>query len=113
MTYKARRTPLARKLYEVWGIDSNFNVVVFRKDGSCLGIPLKLFHRQPLPDYLRWLASGGEPQYLPYELRSSLPSGVWDSVPGSYLPSHVLDLAYVLLPKPNGYLLRFLALLCW
>ena len=24
MMYKARRTPLARKLYEVWGIDSNF-----------------------------------------------------------------------------------------
>ena len=50
---------------------------------------------------------------MPYELRSSLPTGRWDSVPGCYLPSHVLDLAYVLISKPTGSLLRSLALLCW
>lgn len=44
---------------------------------------------------MRWIASKGELPYLPYELRISLPVGKWDSVPGCYLPSHCLELAWV------------------
>jgi len=138
MSYQARRTPLAQSLHDVWGIDIDFKgeywkdycmvkgeedeksswcdkytTVVFRKGDDWRGRPQQRFHRQPLPDFIRWLTSGGELHYLPYELRSSLPTGRWDSVPGCYLPSHVLNLAYVLMAKPTGSLLRSLALLCW
>lgn len=59
------------------------------------GTPQQRFHRQPLPDFMRWIASKGELPYLPYELRMSLPVGKWDSVPGCYLPSHCLEVAWV------------------
>ncbi len=42
--------------------------------------------------------------YLPFEQQTDLEKGVWDSVEGCFLPSHVLNLAY---------LLRSLALLSW
>ena len=46
---------------------------------------------QPLPDYLRWLRTG-ELHYLPLKEREELDSGVWDEVPGTFLPSSILDL---------------------
>ena len=62
---------------------------------------------------MRWITSKGELHYLPYEIRISRPLGKWDSVPGCYLPSHCLDLAYVLFEKPKGTLLQCLSLLAW
>ena len=74
---------------------------------------IRRIHLQPLSDFMGWITSKGELNYLPYELKISLPPGEWDSVPGCYLPSHCLDVAYVLLEKPKGTFLRCLSLLAW
>ena len=138
MSYRARQTPLAKSLHEVWEIEQDYSdeywcdytmlkgegedtsswcdkytTVIFRKGDDWRGSPQQRIHRQPLPDFVRWVTSNGELHYLPYELRTSLPVGKWDSVAGCYLPSHCLDLAYVLLDKPTGTLLRCLSLLAW
>ena len=118
--HRSKQTPLAQSLHDVWGIDLNYTeywsdyimvkgkeeersswcdkytTVVFEKGEDWPGSPQQRFHRHPLPDFMRWIASKGELQYLPYELRATVPTGKWDSLPGCYLPSQSLDLAYVL-----------------
>lgn len=86
---------------------------IFRKGDDWRGTQQQRIHLQPLSDFMGWITSKGELNYLPYELKISLPPGKWDSVPGCYLPSHCLDVAYVLLEKPKGTFLRCLSLLAW
>ena len=91
-----------------------FMTVVFRKAEVSRGRQQCQNHQQPLPDFRRWLYSKGKLHCLPYEgKRLRFPNRPWNSVPGYYLPSHILDLAYALMPKPSGALRRPLALLCW
>lgn len=90
-----------------------YTTVIFRNRDDCRGPPQEPMHRQPLPDYMRWLETGGELHYLQHDARKSLTTGRWDTIQGCFLPSHCLDLAYVLLSKPTGFLLRSLALLSW
>lgn len=129
MSYKARDTSLLQMLHDVWDIETKFKgnywddyavvkgeesirsswcdkytTVIFRNGDDWRGDPQQRMHHQPLPDYMRWLESGGELHYLPYEARKSLTNGRWDNIPGCFLPSHCLDLAYVLMPKPTGFL---------
>ena len=138
MSYAVKQNSLSQALHDVWGVNTNFEeeywrdysmlkddesersswcdkymTVVFRKGDASSGSQQHRIHRQPLPDFMRWLDSNGELHYLPYEQRLCFPNGPWDSVPGCYLPSHILDLAYVLMPKPARAVLRSLALLCW
>ena len=139
MSYRARGTPLAQSLHDVWAIDldytgeywwdykvikgeddeersswcDKYTTVIFRKRDDWRGTQQQRIHLQPLPDFMRWITSKGELHYLPYKLRISLPLGKWDSVPGCYLPSHCLELAYFLLEKCKGTLLRCLSLLAW
>lgn len=138
MSYQVRDTSLLQMLHDVWDIETNFTghswddykvvkgeesvwyswcdkytTVIFRNGDDWRGDPQQCTHHQPLPDYMRWFESGGELHYLPYKARKSLTNGRWDNIPGCFLPSHCLDLAYVLMPKPTGFLLQSLALLCW
>ena len=101
MSYRARQTPLAQSLHDVWGIDldytgeywsdytvvkgeddeersswcDKYTTVIFRKGDDWRGTPQQRIHHQPLPDFMRWITSKGELHYLPYELRISLPLG--------------------------------------
>lgn len=129
MSYQANRPPLLELLNDIWGINTNFGrdywcdytmvkgneddrsawcnkytTVVFCEGDNWKGKPQQQIHCQPLPDYMRWFASGGELHYLP--------NGSWDTVTGCYIPSYCLDLAYILMPNlslPNIY---FGVLLC-
>ena len=65
-----------------------------------------------MPDYLRWLETG-ELRYLPYELRVNLKEGIWDSIEGCFLPTHILDMAYLVLPEPPSAVIKSLGLLSW
>jgi hypothetical protein len=137
MSYKVRETPLLRSLEAVWNIDGKFKrnywndytilygeekkaayrdkytTIVYGREANEAGPGHLGVHRQPLPDYIRWLATSGELHYLPYNLRQTFPVGLWDSVPGFFMPSNCLDLAYMLMSKPTGNLLKWLALLAW
>ena len=139
MSYKVKNTPLLKQLNDIWHIPKTFSgqywedytilngednersswcdkytTVVFRKDDDWKGRRQERIHRQPLPDYLRWLSSGGELHYLPHNLRSSLPKGAWDRVPSCFLPSNILERAFVILSKTAlDTFLCSLALLAW
>ena len=46
---------------------------------------------QPIPDYVRWVSTGGELHYLTFEKRLSL-KGDWDNSPGLFRPERLLDI---------------------
>ena len=60
-----------------------YTTIMYRGHGNWKSSNTERFHRQPLPDYLRWLDMG-ELHYLPYELRASLDKGKWDSIEGCF-----------------------------
>ena len=67
---------------------------------------------QPLPDYMRWLKTS-ELHYLPYEERAVLEQGLWDEMPGIFLPTRILDLCYSLAEDPPPDVMNLVALLAW
>ena len=69
--------------------------------------------KQPLPDYLHWLQSHGELHYLSFEKVKCLSSGPWDTCPGLFIPSQILDLTYKVLRDPPAWIIKFVALLAW
>ncbi|CAB4019713.1 Hypothetical predicted protein, partial [Paramuricea clavata] len=137
MSYEVQETPLLRSLEAVWNIDEKFRgnywddyaalygedkktvyrdkctTIVFGQGANESGYEHKGIHRQSIPDYIRWLSTNGELHYLPYNLRSTFPVGVRDSVAGCFMPSNCIYLAYMLMTKPTGRLLKTIALLAW
>ena len=139
LSYRVQNTPLLRSLEVIWNINTKFKgnywedytalhgerkkayldkytAIVFGEneaDALADGCKQNIKHRQPLPDYIRWLATSGELHYLPYNIRCNFPVGLWDSAAGCFMPSNCLDLAYLLISKPTGRLVKMLALLCW
>ena len=100
MSYQARDTSLLQKLHDAWDIETKFTghywdnytvvkgeesgrsswcdkytTVIFRNGDDWRGDPQQRMHHQPLPDYMRWLESGGELHYLQYEARKSSTNG--------------------------------------
>jgi hypothetical protein len=65
-----------------------------------------------LSDYLRWLETE-ELHYFPYEMRASLDEGMWDSIKGCFLPTHILDMTYLMLPELPPAVIKSLGLLSW
>ncbi|KXJ10066.1 hypothetical protein AC249_AIPGENE26300 [Exaiptasia diaphana] len=127
---------ILKSLHDIWGMDQDFNglyedhkMITYDDDSACCWCDKyttivygdgydnedfnERFHRQPLPDFPRWLKTDGELHYLPYELRSCLPKGEWDGSPACFLPSHILDMAFCLIPEQSGPVTQSLALLSW
>ena len=71
--------------------------------------------KQPLPDYVTWYTSTDhELHYLSYEARYNLPEGPWEGIPGLFLPTVILDLAFKAVgPYPPNDILYLLSLLAW
>ena len=69
------------------------------------------YELQPLPDYLRWVESN-ELHYLPLEERSMY-TGPWDSIPGAYVPSKILDLCSMIFQQPSDEVISQISLLSW
>ena len=137
-TYSATDNSLLQSLNGIWDIDKDFKghlfedysrikndedvlktswcdkytTVIYRGNGKWQSSNTERFHRQPLPDYPRWLETE-ELHYLPYELRANLDEGIWDSVQGCFLPSHILDMAYLVVCEPPPAVIRSLGLLSW
>ena len=73
---------------------------------------LKRYEIQPLPDIERWFKCH-ELHYMPYQEVALLEHGQWDEIPGLFLPSKVLDLCYMAIPKPPQDIAKLIALLAW
>ena len=67
---------------------------------------------QPLPDYIRWFKTS-EIHYMPYEERKSLREGPWDTIPGLFLPTTVLDLCHMVAEDPPHNVITAIAILAW
>ena len=70
------------------------------------------YELQPLPDYMRWIQTG-ELHYLPIKSRQEIESGLWNEIPGLFLPSKVLDLCFKVIPHPPVAVRKLIALLAW
>ena len=69
--------------------------------------------KQPVPDYVRWLKTGGELHYIPLEKLPNLNTKVIDGTFGAFLPTTVLDLAYKLIKHDISSVTPSIALLSW
>ncbi len=75
---------------------------------TCPSLGLK----QPLPDYPRWVETQ-ELHYLPLEERHQLEYGVWDHLPGLFVPSTILDLCVKVCHNPPEDIQVLIGLLAW
>jgi hypothetical protein len=68
---------------------------------------------QPLPDYIRWHLTGGEYHYMTFEQRRELEYGPWDNIRELFLPSKIIDMAYLSEPFMSDNYMKELSRLCW
>ena len=85
---------------------------VFRSDEEWIGEDTSRSIPQPLPDYVRWLETG-RMHYMPYELRITLDSGIWDNEPDLFLPERILTMAFKVIPHLSQELSHLLSILAW
>ena len=130
--YKAEDNEITRNLQVVWPVESNFTGLYITDYGTlevdreenryswlegyttailsgeriwqCLML-------QPVPDYIRFYTLGGEMHYLPYEERIQLYDGPWNQEPEMFLPSRILDLAFLGIHDSSPVAIKNLSLL--
>ena len=116
--YQPVKNKLWRDVATVWNLDENFEgsyrddyqitqnsfheeghrtcwsdkytTVVLNPDVPCK-TEERFFTMQPIPDYVRWLQTGGEMHYLLQEKMQNLQTHV-DNTPAAFLPSKILEL---------------------
>ena len=54
---------------------------------------------QPLPDIPMWLKTC-ELHYMPWQEAALLEHGPWNDIPGLFVPTKILDLCFLVIPKP-------------
>ena len=62
---------------------------------------------------MRWLISGGELHYLPFEKVQTLQSRIIDDTPGAFLPSKILEMLFKVLTHGIDTCLPAIAFLSW
>lgn len=67
---------------------------------------------QPLPDIPRWLKTC-ELHYMPWQEAALLEHGPWNDIPGLFVPTKILDLCFLVIPKPPQDVAQLSALLAW
>lgn len=120
-TYKVKNGDLLTQLHVAWDVDLHFEgryqsdyrlisneLTVERtawkdKYSTVLYSPGNIHCRrrelQPIPDIIRWL-NCHELHYMPWQEATLLEDGPWYSIEGLFLPSKVLDLFFIVIPKP-------------
>ena len=133
-TYQVLNVPGLNDLCITWGLDDKFHgcysndykliqselieerTAWLDKYTSVLYSPIKediIRHElQPVPDYLRWLKTC-ELHYMPYHERCELQHGPWDETPGFFMPSAILNIAFISIPDPPPHIMKLLAILAW
>lgn len=89
-----------------------YSTIIFNPDVEC-DLAATLFTVQPVPDYVRWMATGGEMHYLPLEKVQKLNTQIVSDTPGAFLPSKLLEMAYKVFPHGVDNILRSISFLTW
>ena len=90
-----------------------YSTVIFNPDIECELATTSLFTVQPVPDYVRWMATGGEMHYLPLEKIKKLNTQVISDTPGAFLPSKILELTCKVFPHGVENILQCISFLTW
>lgn len=137
--YQPVKNKLWRDVATVWNLDENFDgsyrddyqitqnsfheegdrtcwsdkytTVVLNPDVPCK-TEERFFTMQPIPDYVRWLQSGGEMHYLPQEKMQNLQTHV-DNTPAAFLPSKILELTAKVFSYGVETILPYIAFISW
>ena len=68
---------------------------------------------QPIPDYVRWLNTGGQLHFMPYEKMQELKLQVVAETPAVFLPSKILEMTFKIFPHGVDHILPSIAFLTW
>jgi len=70
---------------------------------------------QPVPDFVRWMTTGGEMHYLPLEKVQNLDGGAVSHTPMMFMPSKILDMVFKVLysSQSSESVLHYISLLSW
>lgn len=71
------------------------------------------FTVQPLPDYVRWISTGGELHYLPLEKVQKLDTKVINDTPAAFLPSQILEMMFKVFSYGTDNVLQSISFLTW
>ena len=71
------------------------------------------FTIQPLPDYVRWIETGGELHYLPLEKIHRLDAQIIADTPAAFLPSKMLEMIYKVFSHGTDNILQSVSFLTW
>ncbi len=74
---------------------------------------IEAFTVQPLPDYVRWISTGGELHYLPLEKVQKLDTKVIDDTPAAFLPSKILEMMFKVFSYGTDNILQSISFLTW
>ena len=89
-----------------------YQVTFYRPNEQWRGDVLIRKELQPIPDYVRWVSTGGELHYLTFEKNLAL-KGDWDNCPGLFRPERLLDILISINSDPPDYIFHAIALFVW
>ena len=138
--YRPIKNDLWREVATVWDLDENYtgsyredyqilqntfheegqrtcwvvkySTIIFNPDIEC-ELPTTFFTVQPVPDYVRWMATGGEMHYLPLEKVQKLNTQIISDTPAAFLPSKILEMVYKVFSQGVENILRYISFLAW
>lgn len=76
-------------------------------------MPTTSFTVQPVPDYVRWMATGGEMHYLALEKVQKLNTQIVTDTSRAFLPSKILETVYKVFPHGVKNILPSIWFLTW
>lgn len=95
--------------------NDKYQTTLWRADHAWIGEQQLRKKLQPIPDYVRWLKTN-ELHYLTLERNSRITCAVqgrWNTVPGLFLPSRLLDMLFKINDHPPDDMFHDFSLLLW
>ena len=89
-----------------------YQITLYQPNDQWRGDILPRKEVQPIPDYVRWISTGGKLHYLSFEKSVAL-RGDWDNCPGLFRPEGLLDILISIDADPPGYIFRTIAAFVW
>ena len=122
-SYTPNKISVWQEIVLLWGVDEDFvgnynddHLLLRNKSGqitcwrdkyttalytTAADPTITRYELQPLQDYIRWVYTQ-ELHYLPIESRQQIDNGVWNEIPGLFLPTKVLELCFKVLHEPSA-----------
>ena len=97
---------------EVTSLTDKYSTTIFNPDMMNM-LDTDVLKMQPVPDYIRWLKTGGELHYLPLEKLKKIETEVIDKTRAAFLPSKLLKMVFKVLSNGTDHVLPSIGFLSW